>query len=92
MVVVNHRRDRHEIVSEILKCAIGGKIRTHIMRKAKLSYFQMQEFLPLLVENGFLENTIAKHKKRSHIMFMTTGKGKELLRHLESVNKLWTVE
>jgi predicted transcriptional regulator len=49
------RRDRHDIVVEILRTAVDGKIKTHIMYKAKLSYAQLNEYLPLLVEKGFLE-------------------------------------
>lgn len=83
------RRDRHEIVSEILKYARRSKIKTHIMYKAKLSYAQIQEYLPLLIERGFLENTTIRRKKQKHRMYKTTEKGIELLDHIESIDKLW---
>lgn len=86
------RRDRHDIVAEILSYAIRGKIKTHIMYKAKLSYAQLGEYIPLLVEKGFLENTTVKRRKQTHIMYRTTEKGIEFLNRLESLNKLWTNE
>ena len=83
------RRDRHDIVAEILHHAKGGKIKTHIMYKAKLSYYQIQEYLPLLLKKGFLENKTIKRKRQDITMYRTTEKGREFLEHLESVNKLF---
>ena len=92
MEVESKRRDRHEIVSEILNYARRGKIKTHIMYKAKLSYSQIQEYLPLLVKKGFIENMTIKRRKQTLKMYRTTEKGIEFLNRLESMNKLWTHE
>ncbi len=92
MAAVNKRRDRHEIVAEILNHARGGKIKTHIMYKAKLSYAQINEYLPLLVEKGFLEDLTIKRKRQILTMYRTTEKGIEFLNHLEFTNKLWESE
>ena len=92
MEAMNKRRDRHEIVSEILNYARRGKIKTHIMYKAKLSYAQISEYLPLLVEKGFVENITVKQRRRIVTMYRTTEKGIEFLNRLESMNKLWTHE
>jgi len=89
MAAVNKRRDRHDIVAEILKTAKGGRIKTHIMYKAKLSYSQINEYLTLLVEKGFLENMTIKRKKQTITVYKTTEKGMQFLEHLESVNRLW---
>ena len=86
------RRDRHDIVAEILKTAIGGKIKTHIMYKAKLSYSQINEYLNLLIKKGFLENMAIKRKRRTVTMYRTTKKGIEFLTLLESINKLWAYQ
>ena len=73
------RRDRHEILAEILEAARGGAIKTHIMYKARLSYAQLNDFLPLLLEKGFLENaTIQKHGKPTFAM-ITSEKGMRFL-------------
>jgi predicted transcriptional regulator len=69
MQSVSKRRDRHEIVAEILETARGGAIKTHIMYKAKLSYAQLNEYMPLLVEKGFLQNlTITKNRQTKNIL------------------------
>ncbi len=90
MAAMNKRRDRHDIVAEILKTARGGKIKTHIMYKAKLSYSQINEYLTMLVEKGFLENRRVKRKRQTITMYRTTEKGMEYLEHLDSMDKLWT--
>ncbi len=89
MAAVNKRRDRHEIVAEILNHAKGGKIKTHIMYKAKLSYSQINEYLYLLVEKGFMESLAIKRKRQKVTMYRTTEKGIEFLDYIESINKLW---
>lgn len=83
------RRDRHDIIVEILKTARSGKIKTHIMYKAKLSYAQINEYLPLLVNKGFLEPFTVKHRKVHKKLYRTTEKGVKLLENFESVAKLW---
>ncbi len=84
------RRDRHDIVVEILKTAIDGKIKTHIMYKAKLSYAQLNEYLPLLIEKGFLENTSIRYKKAAKKVYKTTAKGLRFLENFDSITKLWS--
>jgi len=84
------RRDRHDIIIEILKTAIEGRIKTHIMYKAKLSYAQLNEYLPTLVQNGFLENTTIRSKKYQKKVFKTTFKGLRLIENFETMNKLWS--
>jgi len=86
----NKRRGRHDIVAEILHYARGGKLKTHIMYKTRLSYYQIQDYFPLLIEKGFLENTTIKQKGKITRIYRTTKKGMEFLEHLESVNKLWS--
>ncbi len=83
------RRDRHDIIVEILKTARYGRIKTHIMYKAKLSYAQINEYLPLLVDKGFLEPSTVKKRKIHRKLYRITEKGMKLLENLESVAKLW---
>lgn len=89
MAAENKRRDRHDIVAEILDHARGGKIKTHIMYKAKLSYSQINEYLKLLVEKRFLANMTVKRKRQTMTMYRTTKRGMEFLARLESINRLW---
>ena len=83
------RRDRHDIVAEILKTAVNGKIKTHIMYRAKLSYSQVNEYLPMLVNKGFLENNKTAHGKHMTAVYRTTSRGLQFIESLESINKLW---
>jgi len=92
MEATNKRRDRHDIVAEILRTAKGGKIKTHIMYKAKLSYSQINEYLNLLITKGFLENMTIQRKRQTITMYKTTKKGIDFLDHLEFLNKLWTYQ
>ena len=86
------RRDRHEIVAEILTIAIGGMIKTHIMYRAKLSYSQINEYLPLLVDKGFLENTNVLRMGQRTKIYKTTQKGLEFIESLKAIDKLWAKE
>lgn len=83
------RRDRHEIVAEILQTALNGKIKTHIMYKAKLSYSQINEYLPMLVERGFLENTNVARMGQRRTIYKTTQKGIDFIENLKTMDKLW---
>jgi predicted transcriptional regulator len=84
------RRDRHDIVAEILLNARGGAIKTHIMYKAKLSYGQLSEYLPMLVEKGFLENTTVVEHRQTKRVFKTTEEGERFLDKVKSIDSLWS--
>jgi len=77
---VSRRRDRHDIAAEILETAKGGAIKTHIMYKAKLSYGQVSEYIPMLVEKGFLENlTVVVRHRRVKRLLKTTELGEKFI-------------
>lgn len=84
-----NRRDRHDIVAEILEAARGGAVKTHVMYKAKLSYAQVGEYLPLLLEKGFLENCTVKKYRQVKRVLRTTERGERFLQDLKLVNVLW---
>jgi len=83
------KRDRHDIIVEILKTAIEGKVKTHIMFKARLSYAQLNEYLPRLVENGFLENHKIKRRRNFVKIFKTTPKGMKFIESFDIMRSLW---
>jgi len=90
---VSKRRDRHDIVAEILETARGGAIKTHIMYQAKLSYGQISEYIPMLVEKGFLEDlTVAVRYRRVKRLLKTTELGVKFLENVRSLNSLWSAE
>lgn len=51
------RRDRHDIVVDILTKAMGGKKKTELMSDVGLSFAQMKQYLETLVEKELLEST-----------------------------------
>lgn len=87
---VKGRRDRHDIVAEILETARGGAIKTHIMYKAKLSYNQLNDYLTSLVESGLLENhTIIRNRKIKQF-FKTSELGVTFIRNFRTLELLDT--
>ena len=51
-------RSRAELASNILEAANGGATKTKIMYKAYLSYAQLKEYLPVLIQNGLMAHDI----------------------------------
>ena len=84
------RRGYHDITTEILKTAVGGAIKTHVMYKAKLSYAQLNRYLPLLIENGLLEERSVQ-LKRGEIgqLYITTPKGHRFVGGMEGIYSMW---
>jgi predicted transcriptional regulator len=72
------RRDRHDIVLDILKIARGGKKKTHIMYRAKLSYGQLKGYLELLNDRGLLESNDG--------FYHTTSKGLDFIKVYEEIS------
>ncbi len=84
-----HRRDRHDIVIEILKTAVKGNLKTRIMYKARLSYAQVNFYLPQLVESGFIENQTIKRGKRLAEVYSTTASGLKIIQNFESMGTVF---
>lgn len=78
METESKRRDKHDIVLDILKIARGGKRKTQIMYKAKLSYGQLKVYLELLNDRGLLESNDG--------LFHTTSKGLDFIRTYEEIS------
>jgi len=66
------RRDRHDIVVDILRKATSGRKKTELMLDAGLSSLQMQQYLDVLVKKGLLGIDETRRLK-------TTKKGTEFL-------------
>jgi predicted transcriptional regulator len=75
------RRDRHDIIVEILKTAREGEKKTYIMYKARLSHSQLKLYLGMLNRNGMIVNDSGVYK--------TTSKGLSFIKEFESVNHLF---
>ena len=75
-------RSRTEIVGNILDSANGGATKTKIMYRAFLSYTQLKEYLPVLIEN----NLIKYHDETE--TFWTTEKGLKFLKTHNAIGEL----
>ena len=74
----SRRRDRHDIVVDILRTAKGGIKKTNLMHRAKLSHTQLKVYLLVLNDNGLLEN--------SDGLVRTTPKGLQFVKVFEALN------
>ncbi|MGN6708764.1 MAG: winged helix-turn-helix domain-containing protein [Candidatus Nitrosocosmicus sp.] len=74
-------RNRPEIISNILFAANGGASKTKIMYKAFLSYAQIKEYLPMLLEKNLLE--LEEDGK-----YRTTERGIQFLKMNEEIQEL----
>jgi predicted transcriptional regulator len=66
------RRDRFNIMTEILDIATEKQKKTRIMYMVNLSFSQVKEYLAFLTERGFLGIRVENGKK----FYETTAKGK----------------
>jgi len=73
------RRDRHDIIAEILETAMGGAIKTHIMYRVKLSYTQLEGCMTLLIEKGFLQKHAAFQDERTQEISVSSAQGEKFL-------------
>ncbi len=71
----HRRRARHDIIMKILKTAKGGSKKTNIMFKARLSFSQLEKYLEVLNEAGFITEKSG--------MWMTTEKGLHVIEACE---------
>ena len=76
-------RDRSTILVEVLKtieCTPKGK--GAIMRRASLSYVQVNKYLLFLANKGYVVETSTQYGKKYEV----TGKGSTFLRNLETLH------
>lgn len=66
------RRDRHDIVMEILKLLKSGSKKTRLMKDVNLSFVQAQMYLGILEKEGLI-------KTDGNGVFWTTDKGLQFI-------------
>ncbi len=71
MELTNKRRDRLDIISEILVIAKDGRLKTQIMYRANLSFAQLNDYLDVLTKMGLLQ--VQKENRKT--TYKTTDKG-----------------
>ena len=80
-----NRRDRLNIMAEIMEAAKGSQLKTRIMYRVNLSFSQVNEYLSFLTERGFLRVHVENRKK----FYETTAKGNSYIeKYMEMANLL----
>ena len=77
--MVKNRRSELDIIAKILTLSKKGAKKTNILYKCNLSYTQIQDYLPFLIDKEVLEECLIKKKGRNHKYYKTTTKGLGLL-------------
>ena len=77
------KRNREEIISQILNVCRNGAIKTRVVYQANLNFKTVEPYLDLLVKNNLLE--VQQGEKK---MYETTEKGETLLEALNQVSEL----
>jgi len=73
------KRDRFEIIAEILRSAKNGAKKTHIMYQCNLSYRMTQKFLAHLLETHLLKMGNSYHTTEKGLHFLEAYQTLELL-------------
>jgi predicted transcriptional regulator len=74
------RRDKLQIILDILDTCVKGANKTKIVYQANLNFKMVNIYLDILTNNGLLE----LDKEQSKV-YLTTNKGKDLLKDLKQI-------
>jgi predicted transcriptional regulator len=77
------KRNREEIISQILHVCKDGAIKTRVVYQTNLNFKTVEPYLDLLIRNNLLEVQNGEKK-----MYETTQKGENLLHAINQVNEL----
>ena len=77
--MVNRRRSELDIISQIIKLSRNGAKKTEILYQGNLSYTQLKDYLPFLIEKDILEERIVKKDNGHFKVYKSTKKGDNLL-------------
>jgi predicted transcriptional regulator len=83
--LLGKRRDKLEIIEDLLSAADKqyGVNKTFLVYQTNLNFNRLENFLPYLLDRGLIERVNEQGQK-----FVTTNKGREFLRQLNSMKKL----
>jgi predicted transcriptional regulator len=80
--IENKRRDKLDIIAEILDIAKDGLLKTQIMYRANLSFAQLNEYLDFLT--GM--NLLGMEKENRKKLYRTTEKGERYLQKYNDIS------
>ena len=82
MEIENKRRDKLDIIAEILDIAKDGLLKTQIMYRANLSFAQLNDYLDFLT--GM--NLLGMEKENRKKLYRTTEKGERYLQKYDDIS------
>ena len=88
MEIENKRRDKIDIIAEILNIAKDGLLKTQIMYRANLSFAQLNEYLDFLT--GI--NLLVLEKENGKKVYKTTEKGERYIQKYDGISYILTKE
>ena len=77
--MVNNRRSELEIIAEILTLSKEGAKTTEILYRGYLSYTQLKQYIPYLIERNIIEEQTINNSKGQSKIYVTTDRGQNLL-------------
>ena len=77
--MVNNRRSELEIMNKILVLSRKGAKTTEILYRGYLSYSQLKQYIPYLIERDILTEQVVKNGNGHSKTYITTDKGHNLL-------------
>ena len=75
------KRNRNEIVSEILNICSKGASKTRVVYQANLNFRTVDPYLQLLIKNDLIEVRPGRH-----VLYETTEKGLNLMKTINQVH------
>ena len=79
---MSRKRSSYEISADILKVALGGAKKSHIVYQANLNFSIINNYLLDLTRSGFLD-----HPMNGSKLYMTTKKGIEFINYIEGMKQ-----
>lgn len=74
---VSSRREKNEVIMNILEVVSGGAKKTQIIQRANLNYLTFKRIFPVLLEGGFI---VEEEDPDGSVLYHLTDEGRALLK------------
>ena len=82
MIGMSRKRNKLEITADILRVAVGGARKSHIVYQANLNFQIIKNYLKELINSGLLQSPINGSK-----LYTTTEKGLQYINYYEGMKQ-----
>jgi len=79
---MQRRRSNIEIIGDMLRIGANGAGKTEIMYSANMSYSQLQKYLSMLINQGFIDRLELGNPM---VTYRVTERGSTLLRSIDTI-------